>query len=433
MGRAPRRCTARACLILPFAVTALLTAIASVIFGSLVFEALTNLRSNQVGDTEKQFVDNCLRDYESLGKTSPEYVSKRSECVRKLDDEESLSWIPKIRLTVDERICEVASLCSEDDPQPCTDSGNPRTRDFRPGNITFCYELIDESKRPGLTPLRRNQLAEEVEQRCTRADRWANYEKRVLLDYCMWKHFHSGVCTNELRSTCIPDGSCCPQAQNLDNVDQATRRPDPYTCVQSPIVGLFCQYSDWFQSTAVNTSATNRTTLESTHRRRRAEIRPPLCTSPTCESFAWCRDFADLPGECYSDACKEYERSKSLVIVCILLAACGLLCDLGDLMVCWSFPAAAKPKATLNVSSATLKLASALLCLAAGVGDFTDTMVAKSCFAGNGSDMAENANATVSRFVGVTITSTVFSLCLAPMSMQWGGRLTGLPYVRITA
>merc|ERR1712107_50171 len=97
------------------------------------------------------------------------------------------------------------------------------------------------------------------------------------------------------------------------------------------------------------------------------------------------------------------------------------------------WPRAAKPKSIANAMSSCLKLLSFLLCLAAGAKDFSNTLASKQCFNTGGTELVNDVKDGVKVFEMFTIVSSVGSLMLLPLSMQWGGQLVaGSPYARVS-
>lgn len=408
-----QKLTCRAVLILSVTLYVLGTAIASVILGTLLYVQMGELQANVGSDPEKQFLDECMRDFENLNSEDATYTSAYSRCIDKLSKEDSLKRLPHIRLTVDERVCDPADLCSGGDPGQCEDTGAPRTPGYRPGDVTECYQLIENAKAEQ-DASKKGGLLDRVEAECTSKERWKDHANSVKLAYCFWKHLQVGVCANNMRTNCPVDSSCCPVAQN-DRLsrDEAVRQ-DQYVCQKSPTVGLFCQHKDY--KVPVNIS-----------------IQPEaaLCTQVTCASFAWCRDLADIPGQCLGAACKDYSRAVDFLIICIVFASLGVLCDFLDLMCLFRWPTSTKLKSTTNSVSACFKLLAYLVCAAGGAKDFTCELVEMQCYNSEGNIFANSVKDAVELFGMITLLTIVGSLALAPMSMQWGGQLVGLPYARV--
>jgi hypothetical protein len=400
--------TSKAIIVVILTLAALSCAITALVFSIQLHGAVEDLRSNHEGDPEREYVDDCMRDFKHLPPDDGRKLEQKRKCIEALGAEPRFKWLPKIRLTVDERVCDPETLCAPGDPGPCKDSGDPRGKDYQVGNVTACFNLIDKVRQDGgKTATERAELDAEVQRRCTREDRWKDYENAVKLDYCMWKHYSVGVCTNNLRSQC--DDSCCPHKPLVDETDL---RNDEYQCRKSPVVGLFCQH------------------LESTERAWTKNKAAPyeLCTAVTCPNFSWCRAFTDVPGLCLGQACLDYARLRGICITCIVICSLGLLLDVADLIVFWKFANAVVAKSIINFLSSGVKLLGFCLIIAGGGQEFLSTIVEKQCFIENGQEMTQVARDVIDSYLLAAILSSLTSLALAPLSMYWGGKIIGVPY-----
>jgi len=353
-----------------------------------------------------------MRDFEGESADSDDYRKKYSECIKEVQDKDSLHELPYFRLTVDERVCDPKDLCDGGDPEECHDVGGPRDSVYIPGTVSKCYHLIDEAKAEQ-GALRKAELLDQVAAECTNEDHWKDYENAVKIYYCLWKHLQVGVCMNSMRTNCpTVDSSCCPVPQNDPEADPSDFRKDLYTCEKSPLVGLYCHHVEWRVPTNGSLGA--------------------LCTEVNCpSSFAWCRDFADVPGLCYGDACKDYNRALGYLLVCIVCLSAGCFMDLLDLVVLFRYPHAAAPKSAGNVVGASMKFMTYVLCLAGGVQEFSADVVQHGCFNEKGKALTESVEDLVRIFGIAALATGGGSLLLAPMSMRWGGHLVGLPYARV--
>lgn len=408
-----RKVTCRALLVLTVTLYVLGTAIASLVVGTFLRLEMGKLQANVAGDPEKKFLDECMRDFESLSPEDSNYRSAYTKCIDELSKDESLKRLPHIRLTVDDRVCDPADLCSGGDPGQCNDIGTPRTQDYKAGDVTECYNLIDNAKAEQ-DAFKKAGLLDRVAAECTNKDKWTDYANSVKLAYCFWKHLQFGVCTNLMRTNCPADSSCCPVAQNDPLGNVLNYRSDQYVCQKSPIHGLYCQHRDY--RVPVNISI---------------EPQGALCTQVTCPSFAWCRDLADIPGQCLGDACKDYSRAVDFLILSMVCGGLGLVCDLADLVILLRWPTSAKRKSITNAVGACFKLLAYLLCSAGGTTDFTKELVEMQCHNAEGNKLADSAKDGVELFQMITLLTIAGSLAMAPMSMRWGGQLVGLPYARV--
>lgn len=371
------------------------------------------MRVNMVGDPESKYIDECMRDFEGLSTEDAAYQEKHQKCIAELNSTDSFRWLPKIRLAVDERICDPASLCAGA-PSECPDTGDRLDNDYQAGSISKCYELIQQYKAARAHQTRAD-LQTKVETQCSADSAWADYRKKAVIKYCMWKHLDVGLCMNTMRTNCPEDDSCCPVAENArgDSASAGTRvlRPNQYVCQKSPTVGLYCQHVDYRVPGAGNVSERS------------------FCTEDTCDKFAWCRDMADVPGLCIGESCQAYQRSLDLSVVIVLCMAVALLLDLiyGIMLVKFPWP---KMKLLTNAAGGGCKLLAYGFVVAGGIDDFVDTAVAHACFNAEGNERVAHAQDFTYALRMLTLVAMAGSVCLSPLSMHWGTQLLGVPYAR---
>jgi len=400
----------RTCVVTAIAIAILAVSVSTFATGIMLRIRLDDMQANMMGDPEKKYVDECMRDFEGLSTEDKSYQDEYKLCMEKLVGTEPFRWLPLIRLTVDERVCEPASLC-DGAPGECFDTSDRLSADFRPGTVSSCYDLIGRSKAERDHKLRAEQQAE-VETRCTGSSAWADYSKKAFIKYCMWKHVNVGLCMNSMRTNCPEDDSCCPVAENArgGGADRVVR-PSQYSCQKSPTDGLYCQQVDYRVPGPGNASD-------------RA-----LCTDVTCDAFAWCRDVSDIPGICAGEACQAYQRSLDLSIVIILLMAFASLLDITYIVLLIRFPTP-KLKGFSNAVGGCLKLLAYGFFVAGGIDDFVLTAVAHSCFNAEGNARVVHAKDFAATFHLLVLITMAGSLVVAPVSVHWGSQLVGLPYTR---
>jgi len=153
------------------------------------------------------------------------------------------------------------------------------------------------------------------------------------------------------------------------------------------------------------------------------------CTSVTCSTFDWCRDFIDVSDQCITEPCEQYRRAKNYAIACIVFAGIGILLDCSDILILCCYHRAAGMKAAVDVTSACVKLLAVLLCVIGGIQDFTNSLVNRGCYVSEGTNYAETSQRDMRSFMTSSIFSLLGSLCLSPLSAGWGGKLTDLPYI----
>merc|ERR1719160_321173 len=141
--------TPKAIIIVTLTLAGLSCAITAMVFAIQLHAAVSDLRSNHEGDPEREYVDECMRDFEHLPPDDGKYLDQKRKCIEAMDAQPQFKWLPHIRLTVDERVCDPEQLCVSGDPGPCKDSGSPRDKDYQPGNVTQCFNIIDKVKMEG--------------------------------------------------------------------------------------------------------------------------------------------------------------------------------------------------------------------------------------------------------------------------------------------
>lgn len=390
-------------LLVAIAAYSIASSIASLVFAVTLRQRFQDMQLNAVGDSEKVFFDRCLRDFMGLPSSDPTYQSTRRGCAKDFLNEAKYHWLPLVRLAVDQRVCDQDDLCSTGDPQQCADE------------VTACYSLMNQARHVSKTTEEQSALESQYAESCTRAGRWDNYEHKVQLTYCMWKHASSaGVCTNNVRTTCPEDESCCPVAQNYTNeagADVATG-PYRYACRQSATLGIFCQHVDYTASASTDST----------------DAIP--CTEISCpDNFEWCHDLVDVSGLCVGQPCQDYHHSLGYTALFITCAALGLFLDISDVAIWFCYPKAGLPKAAANAVGLFLKLAALVLVMAAGIRQFVDEVIERACFNPAGNAMLdEDIKGLLTRFWMAMLCTAMGSLCLAPLSALWVGHFSELPY-----
>mmetsp|Transcript_108540 Transcript_108540/g.346425 ORF Transcript_108540/g.346425 Transcript_108540/m.346425 type:complete len:496 (-) Transcript_108540:40-1527(-) len=381
--------------------------ITSLVYTTWLNTRLIEMRQNMEGDPEKVVMDECMRDFEGLSPEDALYLDNHKKCIDQLVGMEELERLPRIRLTVDERLCEPSNLCGVLDPGQCADSAD------KPGAVSECYELIDMTKAERENTARA-KLLDQVEQRCTGKGVWAHHERKVKLEYCMWKHNTVGVCMNSMRTNCPRDEICCPSVQNAETIaaGTVTPRPNQYVCQKSPVVGLYCQHRS-FTLPGGNASAPT-----------------PLCTDVSCPSFGWCRDFTDIPGLCLGEACMNYQRSLELILGSMIALPLAILIDVINVGLLLAVDRRSKLKSSLHATGSALKLLVYLFCIAGGVQDFVGLAVERRCWNEQGNARIAQAEMHVKLSTSTAVGGAVGSLCLSVLSVRWSNRLVSLPYAR---
>jgi len=408
----------KAVVVAGLAVCTMALDIVAFVFATGLQERLNDMTANMVGDEEKRIVDECMRDFEGMQLDDMKYIQKRSDCIAQLEMTDRVQLLPNIRLTVDERVCDPAYLCEGAvDERTCMDSGEPLTDSFSPGWVTYCYDLISKSK-AARVHTEKAQMLDKIEATCVGKDSWKGYERQVQLDYCMWKHNSAGLCTNSMRTNCPTDTSCCPIAQNSIAGAGAERlvRPNRFVCQKSPTVGLYCQRVDYTDASAQGDFDANTTR--------------PLCTDVTCPSFGWCRDFADIPNLCLTEACEMYRRSLGMAAAVIACLAVAVALDIIDVLLLLRCPRKRKAKAILNMMGVAVRMLTYLFCVAGGIRDFTRTAMQHACFSPAGNERVKEADMSVNAAGISVLIGMACMIWIWYLTAKWGTVLIGLPHTK---
>lgn len=170
--------------------------------------------------------------------------------------------------------------------------------------------------------------------------------------------------------------------------------PAGYRCARDPIVGLYCQ------------------------------------TSTQCGDRDWCKYFADIPGTCRTKMCKDYMMVKRVTKMCYILASVGIVLDLMDIIAIIMLPDLVICKSGTNILASLMKWIAFGLILGAETGSFLDSVTEAACYNQEGQQMVKDAKSMFLSYVVVQIISACLSIVLAPFSAYYGGKLSGVPYVK---
>jgi len=186
-----------------------------------------------------------------------------------------------------------------------------------------------------------------------------------------------GDCDNALEDKCWD--YCCPMG---------------YRCARDPIVGLLCQ--DTFQ----------------------------------CGDLDWCKYFADIPGTCRTPMCQDHQMVVRVTKMCYMLAAVGIVLDLMDIIAIIMLPDLVICKSGTNVLASLVKWIAFGLILGAETGSFLADLTQAQCYNQSGQQLVADAESMFISYVIMQIISACLSICLAPFSAYYGGKLSGVPYVK---
>mmetsp|Transcript_64044 Transcript_64044/g.152739 ORF Transcript_64044/g.152739 Transcript_64044/m.152739 type:complete len:248 (-) Transcript_64044:94-837(-) len=171
--------------------------------------------------------------------------------------------------------------------------------------------------------------------------------------------------------------------------------PVGYLCSRSPIVGLYCQEGQ-----------------------------------VTCGDHNWCRDFADIPNTCSTEVCQNHEMVRRITSWSYVLAAIGIVLDLVDVITIFTLPDFVTLKSGVNIGSSLAKWIAFGLIIGAGTQGFMSELEAAQCYNSDGMDLVKAARSLFLSYSVMEVASSILSIVLAPFSAYYGGKLTGVPYVK---
>jgi len=187
-----------------------------------------------------------------------------------------------------------------------------------------------------------------------------------------------------------------PECDN-QKVDKCWDRccPRGYVCGRSPVVGLYCEDG---------------------------EVK--------CGDFLWCRDWADIPGQCRTDECQADAMVERMTVWAFVMAGLGVLLDIIDVVMFFAAPDAVVFKSVVNICSSCAKWIAFGVVVGAGTTEFMSKLYDSGCYNKQGMQMVSDAGEMLISYVLMQVLSAIFSLILAPISAYYGGKLVGVPYVK---
>lgn len=186
------------------------------------------------------------------------------------------------------------------------------------------------------------------------------------------------ACAGNLVDSC--SGLCCPSS---------------YSCARSPLVGLYCQDA-----------------------------------MVTCGDHNWCRDFADIPGDCSTEVCRNHRMVREVMMVTLVLCGAAAIIDVLDVFLCLLLSDCVKIKAVMNMTSGLVKLVAFGVLIGASTESALATLATAQCFDDDGQSTLHEARQYLVYYAVMQVVSSLLSLALAPLSAYYGGKLQGLPYVK---
>lgn len=190
-----------------------------------------------------------------------------------------------------------------------------------------------------------------------------------------------------------------PECSNLEQdtcwVAKPWCCPTNYQCERSPVVGLYCQHG-----------------------------------AVECGSFEWCRDFADISGQCKTDVCQQDLLVEKMTRYAFICSALGVLIDIIDVVTFCACPDAVIFKSVVNICSSCVKWVAFGVMVGSGAKEFMVYLIDARCYNTAGMQMVKAAGEQLLVYILFQVASAVLSLILAPLSAYYGGKLIGVPYVK---
>jgi len=121
---------------------------------------------------------------------------------------------------------------------------------------------------------------------------------------------------------------------------------------------------------------------------------------------------------------------KRVTKMCYILASVGIVLDLMDIIAIIMLPDLVICKSGTNILASLMKWIAFGLILGAETGSFLDSVTEAACYNQDGQQMVKDAKSMFLSYVVVQIISACLSIVLAPFSAYYGGKLSGVPYVK---
>jgi len=137
-----------------------------------------------------------------------------------------------------------------------------------------------------------------------------------------------------------------------------------------------------------------------------------------------------MPDTCLTEVCRRHAMVARVTALSYILAAIGIFLDLIDVISICTIPDAIVFKSGVNVFSALVKLISFGVIVGAGTSEFLQQLEKAACFNADGMQLIAGLRFVYFAFVLVSAISAFLSLLLSPFSAYYGGKLTGIPYIK---
>lgn len=197
------------------------------------------------------------------------------------------------------------------------------------------------------------------------------------------------VCSNEIEDVCWD--KCCPMG---------------YICKIAPIEGLYCQDAS--------------TDCQSVVEGENIDV----------AKFNWCRNLADITKQCKNDVCERNSMIQGMASPVVFICLIAVILDVVDLFTFCVAPDSVRWKSTINILCSCCKWMAFGAIIGTGTQQFLIDLHENGCYNITGQEAVQQTILYFLTFCVACGTSAVCSLCEAPFSAYYGGKLVGVPYVK---
>mmetsp|Transcript_114450 Transcript_114450/g.323591 ORF Transcript_114450/g.323591 Transcript_114450/m.323591 type:complete len:246 (+) Transcript_114450:160-897(+) len=171
--------------------------------------------------------------------------------------------------------------------------------------------------------------------------------------------------------------------------------PPGYFCSISPIVSLYCQDGE-----------------------------------TQCGDHNYCRDLADIPLSCSTETCQNFKMVERVSSWSFFLSCIGIFLDMVDGITIFTSPNAVIFKSGVNIFSSLMKWVAFGTVVGANTQGFISELEAARCYNADGMTMVNTAEGYFYSYATLQVLSASLSLSMAPISAYYGGKLSGVPYIK---
>lgn len=119
-----------------------------------------------------------------------------------------------------------------------------------------------------------------------------------------------------------------------------------------------------------------------------------------------------------------------MVVWVFVMSGIAVIFDIFDIVMFFAAPDSVMIKATINLLSSLIKWIAFALMLGADVPNYLAEVYAAKCYNAAGQQLVSATQDTATLFIILQVMSAIFSLILSPISGYYGGKFTGIPYVK---